>query len=115
MDGLDTCQFCDFEWKDDEPWCRDDWDIFKLNDDYEWSHIQLMHRLNYKGIQHFWADMWTDDNLAIIVGVVAFKHKVAEALNIHEECIYDWSDHSIMIINLYQERMIREKGKSAIS
>lgn len=108
MNGLERCKYCQFEWDENEPWCQDNWDIFSLNDDYEWSHHQMSYRLHYKGINHFWCDMWTDNNIAVIIGVTANKYKVAKALNINEECIYDWADHSIMIINLYQERDIRD-------
>ena len=103
---LDECLCCEFEFDEDTP-LYDDWDILELDDDYEWSHIQIMDRLKSEGIDCLFADIWTDDNMAFIVGCNERTHKIAGVLNIHEEVIYNDSEHSFIMLNLFQEKYIR--------
>ena len=108
MSELDTCKFCHFEYDEDyNPFRRDDWDILNLDLEEEWTHIQIADRLKYKGIEFLMVDIWTDDNMAWIIGCRESDSTVADALNIHKECIYNDSEHSLMILNLFQEKYIR--------
>lgn len=106
--NTDECSLCDFEFSDELYWNNDDeWDILNLDDDYEWSYLQIQYRLKSKNIECLFADMWTDENMAYIIGVMGNKSSVAEALGVHEEVIYDVPDKGIMLINLFQEKYIR--------
>ena len=110
--GLDTCKFCSFELCDDYPPCNDDeFDILDLNDDVEWSHLQILDRLHSKGLSCSFADIWSDNNIAMLLGCNVFTSKIAEVLGVHEESIYNWTDQAMIIINLYQERCVRENEK----
>ena len=110
MEEIDTCKFCHFE--PDEFYTRDDWDILDLDDDVEWSHIQILNRLHSKGLPCLFVDMWSDNNLAWLIGCNVFTWKLAEVLGIHEECIYNHADQAFVVLNLYQEKCIRlRKGK----
>ena len=73
----------------------------------EWSHLQLQYRLQTKNIECLFADIWSDNNIAFIIGCKANSSRVANALNIHEEAIYDDFEHSFMIINLFMEKYLR--------
>ena len=104
----ENCSQCEFEFDEDLYWNNDDkWDIFKIDDDYEWGHLQIQYRLKSKGIECLYADVWFDNNMAYILGAKANAYKVAQALKIKEECIYDDFEHGFMIINLFQEKYIR--------
>lgn len=106
--GADTCKFCSFKWRTDYPATSDkEFDIFELDDDIEWAHLQLMDRLKYKGIDCLFADIWVDNNLAILIGCNANKARIADALQVHEEVIYDYSEHGLVILNLFQEKYLR--------
>lgn len=108
MHQLDRCKYCNFEWDEDAPWCRDDdWDIFKLDDNYEWSHLQIMYRLKYKGIDCLSADIWWDDDMAYVLSPDADEGRVARALKIHKDCVYYDHLHGWMILDLYKEKVIR--------
>ena len=105
------CEHCNFEYDESLPYDNDDWDIFELDDDFEWSHLQILDRLDRQGVPCIATDIWTDNNLAILTGCTAFQHKIAKALNIHEEVIYVVGDTTMVIINLYMEKCLREKDK----
>ena len=107
MYGLDSCKFCHFEY--DEFYTRDDWDIFELDDDEEWSHLQVLKRLHSKNLPCLFVDMWTDNNMLVLIGCNVFSNKLAEVLGVHEECIYNESDQAFVIINLYQEKCLRKE------
>lgn len=108
MQGLDTCKFCNFEYDEMyNPYKSDDWDILKLNDDVEWSHIQILDRLHDKNIECLFADIWSDESVALLVGCKGSADEVAKALNIHKECIYNDYEHGMMILNLFEEKVIR--------
>ena len=82
-------------------------DILNLDDDIEWSHIQLLKYLNENGIECVFADMWTDDNIAWLVGCNTNNRRLAKVLGVHEECIYNHMDQCFVIINLFQEKYLR--------
>ena len=106
--GLDNCKYCSFEWAKEYPPCIDTpYDIFEMDDDIEWSHLQLLDRLHYKGIECLFADIWVDNNIAYLIGVRADKSRVADALHISEDVIYSDPDKGFMIINLFQEKYLR--------
>jgi hypothetical protein len=108
LPGVDTCKFCSFEWRTDYPPTIDvPYDIFEADDDVEWSHLQLLDRLHFKGIDCWSADIWFDNNLAYLWGCKGSKSDVALALHVHEEVIYDDVEHGFMIINLFQEKYLR--------
>ena len=103
----DNCELCDFEY--DPAYLSDDWSIFDLDDDFEWSHIQLLNRLNAKGITCIYADLWTDNNIAFLIGCNADSSSISRALNISEECVYNDYEHMLIIINLFQEKYIQNR------
>lgn len=107
MYGLDSCKFCHFEY--DEFYTRDDWDILNLDDDEEWSHLQVLKRLHSKNLPCLFVDMWTDNNMVVLIGCNVFSNKLAEVLGVHEECIYNEPDQAFVIINLYQEKCLRKE------
>ena len=107
MNGIGRCKFCNFEY--DEYYTNDDWDILDLDEDYEWSHLQILNRIHAKGLPCLFADIWCDNNMAWLVGCNVFTSKIAEVLGVHEECVYNSSDQAFIIINLYQEKCIRKK------
>ena len=106
--GLERCKYCEFEWSTDYPAVSDDyWDIMDLDESYEHEHIQLMDRLYSKGIECLFADMWCDDSIAFIFGCNARDDDIARALNVSRESVYNDMEHGFVVINLYQEKMIR--------
>lgn len=108
MRGTDTCKFCHFEWATEYPPTDDyGWDIFDIDDDVEWSFLQIMDRLKYKGIDVLQVINWYDDNVIILIGVRDYPDKVARALGVHEDCIVSDLDMGIMVINLFKEKWLR--------
>ena len=111
LSELDTCKYCSFE-SDDEKIRNqihkaNHFNIFELNDDEEWSHIQILNHLHNQGIECLFVDIWTNDNIAWIIGCTSPIEHIARALGIHKECIYpDW-DHGMIILNLFQEKYLR--------
>lgn len=86
---------------------EEEWDILKLDDDIEWSHIQILNRLHNNDIDCILADIWTDDNIAYLVGVTAHKNDIANALGMHRESVYCLYDQCFVILNLFQEKYLR--------
>ena len=107
FEETDECKYCQYDPDESKLFRRDDWDIFKLDDDIEWSHIQVLKRLHSKDIDCTFVDIWTNDNIAILVGCNTNNFKIAQALQIHEEVIYNDFDHAFVIINLFQEKYLR--------
>ena len=101
------CDYCNFEYCEDFKLYEDDWDILNLDDDLEWSHLQIQYRLKSNNIYCTFADIWTDDNLAYIFGCNENEEKIASVLNIHRESIYYDYEHSFVIINLFMEKCLR--------
>ena len=106
--GVDRCKFCHFEYED-EYYTRDDFDVLNLDEDYEWIHLQILNRFHALNLPCSFADIWSDNNIIILLGCNVFTSKIAEVLGVHEECIYNWSDQAMVVINTYMEKCIREK------
>ena len=104
----DECKYCQFEYN--EYYVRDDWDILELDIEYEWTHIQIMNRLKCKNIDCVFADIW-DKELAFLIGCNETSYKIANALGVNEDVIYNDSHHSLIIVNLFQERFLRGELK----
>ena len=100
---LNNCKFCSYEHIDN----KNDWDILDLDDEEEWSFLQIQYRLKDKGIDCLQVINWFDGNVVILIGVRAYPEKVARALNVHQAVISDDSDIGIMVINLFQEKYVR--------
>lgn len=104
----ENCSLCQFEYDENLFWTNDDeWDILEMDDDYEWSHLQLLYRLYAKNIDCLFADIWFDSNIAFMIGVKATEDRVAEAFGVHKEVIYNDFEHGLMIVNLFQEKYLR--------
>ena len=104
--GEDACKYCNFEWAKEYPPLNDEFNIFELDDDIEWSHYQIMDRLRYKGIECISADIWCDEDLAIVVGALASKSKIADALGVSDNVVFE-TMHGLFIINLFMEKYRR--------
>lgn len=110
-----SCEYCKFDVDEDKLFVQDDWDILNINNDIEWGHIQILRRLHGNNIDCIYADIWMDNNIAYLIGCTEASYKIAGALGIHEEVIYNCLDSALIIINLYQEKDIRrEKEKQDI-
>ena len=106
--GAETCKYCQFEWAVDYPPTSDgEWDILDLDDNIEWSHLQIIDRLYAKGIECLSADIWYENNLAYIIGAKASRERVAEVLGVHDEVVYEQPELCLMILNLFQEKYLR--------
>lgn len=105
-DGIDRCKYCHFEPED--YFVRDDWDILDLDLDYDWAHLQILYRLHAKDLPCLTTDLWGMD-VGILVGCSVYTWKIAEVLGMHEEAIYNDLDKGFIILNLYQEKHIREQ------
>lgn len=102
-----VCKFCKFEYCEEFQVYDKDWDIFTLDDDIEWSHLQIMYRLNAFDIECLFADIWGNNNLAFIFGCNEKTNRIANVLNLHEECVYNDYEHNLIILNLFQEKYLR--------
>ena len=86
-----------------------EWDILHLNEEDGWEHEQIRDRLHLKGIDCYSADIWFGNDMAFLIGVDPWKSdKVAKVLGLHREVIYTDGEHQFMILNLYQEKDLRE-------
>lgn len=88
-----------------------DWDILNLNEEDGWEHKQILYRLWDKNIECLTADIWFDNNVAYILGCFEPDYKIAQALNIHSDCVYAGTESGIVILNLYQEKDLRKLNK----
>ena len=109
LHGIERCKYCSFEYDDDLPWTNDvDWDIFAIDDDTEWSFLQIQYRLKSKGVDCLSVYNWyPDDNCIVLVGVRGRPDRVADALGVNQECIVSDLDVGIMVVNLYMEKCLR--------
>ena len=104
----DKCKNCKFDYNEEyNPLKRDDWDILNLKEEDEWEHIQIMDRLYLNNVDCLFADIWWDNNLAILVGTTSKIETIAEVLNVHKEVIYSLEEKGLIIINLFQEKYLR--------
>ena len=86
---------------------KSDWDILDLDEDGDWYHFQILERLNSQGVECLFADIWTDNNIAFLIGCNERDGKIADVLGIHRECVYNDFEHSFVILNLFQEKCLR--------
>ena len=102
------CTKCEFDWSDEYPPVLDDeWDIFNVDDDVEWSFLQIQDRLKYKGIDCLQVLNWYDGNAIVLIGVKAYGERVAKALGVNRECISEDLEIGIMVVNLFKEKWLR--------
>lgn len=85
------------------------WDILKLDEGEEWAHIALLDRLHEKGIDCYFADMWGSDEVAFLTGCKANQSEIAKALNMHSKTVYVDYEHCFVILNLFQEKILRKE------
>ena len=89
-----------------------DWDIFELDDEGEWSFLQIQYRLKDYGIDCLQVLNWfPDDNSIVLMGVRGYPERVAKALGVHMDSIVSDSDVGIMVINLFKEKYLRGELK----
>ena len=106
LNGVGECKFCSFEY--DEEYINDNWDIFEL--DWEMDiHKNILYRLWAKGIECLFADIW-DWNTAYLVGCYSHTGNIADALNLHRDSVYGNTENGIVILNLLQEKMLRNES-----
>lgn len=109
LSELDRCKFCHFEFDESyDPYKSDDWDILNLKEEDGWEHIQILDRLRLNGVDCYQADIWFDDNLAVLIGCMADKSVLSRVLNINEDVIYCDYEQGNIILNLYQEKCLRK-------
>jgi hypothetical protein len=109
---LGRCKFCHYEFDESyNPYKSDDWDILNLKEEDGWEHIQILDRLRLKGVDCYQADIWFDNNLAVLIGCLADSRTISRVLNINEEVIYRLDECGNIVLNLYQEKCLR-KGEN---
>lgn len=112
MGELDTCKFCHFEFDEDSDYyVSDDWDILNLPEENGWEHIQILDRLHLNGIECFSADIWFDNDMAYLTGCFEHTDKIAKVLGLNRESVYNDVDCGLVLLNLYKEKMIRNREK----
>ena len=86
------------------------WDILNLKEEDGWEHKQILSRLWDENIECLFADIWFDNNMALLVGCfyTNIRH-LANVLGIHEDVIYASPEQGFIILNLFQEKCIRKK------
>ena len=104
----DKCKNCQFEFNEEyELFNKDDWDILNLKEEDGWEHIQIMDRLYLNDVECLFADIWWDNNLAILIGTTSKIGVIADVLNVHQEVVYSLDEKGLIIINLFQEKYLR--------
>lgn len=111
MGELERCKYCSFEYS--EEYTRDDWDILDLDEELEWNHLQILYRLWAEDVECLFADIFNDD-VAFLVGCNADSWKIAEVLGLHQECVYNDFTHQLIILNLFQEKCMRNGCENAV-
>lgn len=110
MSQLDSCKFCHYEFDEHKYYEvkseKTHFDILHMPEDDGWWHHQIMDQLHHCGIEHYFADIW-NDNMAFIFGCNSTSEKIASALGLHTECVYNDYEHRLVILNLFQEKIIR--------
>lgn len=89
---------------------KEEFDILKLDEDDcgEWNHKKILNRLHKHGVDCFFVDLWGCDEVAFITGIKSDEEEVARVLGLHKECVYYDYEHDFMILNLFQEKVLRE-------
>ena len=104
----DKCKNCQFEFNEEYKFFKkDDWDILNLKEEDGWEHIQIMDRLYLNNVECLFADIWWDNNLAILIGTTSKIGVIADVLNVHKEVIYPLDEKGLIVINLFQEKYLR--------
>ena len=113
LHGIDTCKFCSFEYDDNLPWTNDcDWDLLALDEDAEWSFLQIQYRLKAKKIDCLQVIDWYNGDDIILFGIrEMYPDNIAQALGVYKESISLDPDIGICIINIFKERILRDEEK----
>ena len=113
LHGLERCKFCSYQFDDSLAWNDNSkWDIFEIDDEIEWSFLQIQYRLKAHGIDCLEVINWCpNDNVIVIFGVKSYPEKVAEVLGVHRDSIVSDSEIGIMVINLFMEKYFRGELK----
>ena len=108
INSEDTCEFCDFKWSTEySPW-TDDWDIINIDDDVEWSFLQIMYRLKAFNVDCLQVFNWFEGDAILITGIrEMYPDRIAKALGVHKECISLDADIGICVVNLFMEKALR--------
>lgn len=86
------------------------WDILNLKEEDEWAHKQILYRLWDKDIECLFADIWYDNNMALLIGCFSTNtERIASVLGVHTDVIYMAPEQGLIILNLFQEKCIRKK------
>ena len=83
------------------------WDVLNLDEEAEWTYIQIQNRLHEKGIGVLLVLDWIDDNVIVLIGCKAGSDVVAEALGVHEDSIASDVEIGISVVNLFKEKYLR--------
>ena len=108
LHGIERCKYCSFEYDDSLPWtdpCQ--WDVLDLDDDVEWSFLQIQYRLKSKNIDCLQVINWFEDNVIILIGCNAHMDRIARALGVHVDCMVQDLDIGITVVNLFKEKYLR--------
>lgn len=109
MSGLDRCKFCNFDANEDYDFftSNDEWDILNLKEEDGWEHIQILDRLRLNGVECIAADIWFNENMALLFGCKGDHSEVARLLGVSEKVFYVDYDKDLILINLFQEKFLR--------
>ena len=109
LQGIERCKYCNFEYDDSLPWTDPcEWDVLDLDDDVEWSFLQIMYRLKAFKIDCLQVFNWFDNDDILLIGVrEMYPDRIAKALGVHKECISLDSDVGICVVNLFKEKYLR--------
>lgn len=104
------------EYRDDLPWTDPvDWDVLEIDDDVEWSFLQIMYRLKAHKIDCLQVINWFDGDDILITGIrEMYPDRIAKALGVHKECISLDSDVGVCIVNLFKEKCLRKLDEKVV-
>lgn len=102
------CTKCMFEWASEYPPVNDDeWDIFELDDDLEWSFLQIQDRLRFKGIECPIVYNWFDGDIILLFGCNTYKERIARALGVDKSVLLQDTEIGVTVVNLFKEKYLR--------
>ena len=109
LHGVERCKYCHFEYDDDLPWTNPcEWDILDIDEDVEWSFLQIQYRLKSKDIDCLQVFNWFEGDAILITGIREIHpDRISHALGVHKECISLDADAGICVINLFMEKYLR--------
>ena len=116
LHGIERCKYCSFEYDNSLPWTDPvDWDVLSIDDDVEWSFLQIMYRLKSRNIDCLQVFNWFDGDDILITGIrEMYPDLIAKALGVHKECISLDSDVGICIVNLFMEKCLRKLDEKVV-